>query len=131
VLTAAKVGAGATLTLTGDVAAHATETSSSVTTHAKGDANGASTAVGAALALGFDRDDVLATTASDVTTAGAFELKAVGSASTATIAEASADGSPASGAPAPTAQNGTQRSFAGSLATNNGATTPSLPSTPP
>src|SRR5205814_9110717 len=55
-------------------------------------------------------------------------------ASTATTAEASADGSKPRGAPGtatPAAQNGSRRSFACSLASNNGATTPTLPATPP
>src|SRR5205814_7163980 len=95
--TKAAIGASATLILNGDVSAHATETSSNVTTQAKGDANGTSTAVGAALALGFDRDEVIATTASSFTTTGTVELVAVGAATTATTAEASADGSQPSG----------------------------------
>ncbi|MEX0958002.1 MAG: LEPR-XLL domain-containing protein, partial [Burkholderiales bacterium] len=76
-VTEAVVGSGAKLEIAGAFNAEAVHHGSSETT-AKGEAEGGSTAVGAAIALAFVDDSALATTGRDITAGGAVSFAARG-----------------------------------------------------
>ncbi|HTZ06018.1 MAG TPA: hypothetical protein VMB53_09700, partial [Gaiellaceae bacterium] len=92
----ADIGTGAIVTLTGNLDAKA-ELTASATTTADGSANGATAAIGVALALTLATHTVESTTHRDVTAAGFVSFQALGASASESDATASASGAPAQG----------------------------------
>ncbi|HWA13440.1 MAG TPA: LEPR-XLL domain-containing protein, partial [Burkholderiales bacterium] len=89
--TEASLSSGTKLDITGDFSAEAVHHGASTTT-AKAAATGGSTAIGAAIALGFVNDSALATTARDITADGAVSFSAKGDGASKSEAIASSAG---------------------------------------
>ena len=89
--TVAKLGAGGTLTNTGDLKVEAKQVAS-VDTKAEGDAEGESAAVGAAVAITVANDRVVSTTGRSVDAGGNATFSASGTSSSRSYAKASAAG---------------------------------------
>lgn len=142
VLTAARLGTGTPLVITGSLTATADQVAS-VQTTSSGEVDAAGAAVGLALAQTYATHTVEASTHRDVTAANNVAISATGASSTLTTATASATGAPGDGGQAtPAAQIDSARAFAdgaaptagGALPDGSGGTgpkpTPSAPSTP-
>ena len=89
--TTARLGTGATQTVSGAISVSATQ-SSTVTTEASGEAAGAKAAIGAALALALIDDQTLATTDRNIDADGAVSFNAEGQSTSTLNAVASAAG---------------------------------------